>query len=171
MKIIFVDGYNVINSWPNLKEEKDASFDGARKKLIDTMHNYGTYEHCKIKIVFDAYLVKGNLQKVEDVNENVSVIFTKDGETADAYIEREIHNLGRRVEIYIVTSDMLEQQTAFQRGAVRMSSLEFYNEIQKVERKISKNTKLNLTVNRNNLSDNIDSDVLKKLEEIRRSDK
>lgn len=168
MKIIFVDGYNIINSWPNLKEEKEVSFDAARRKLIDIMHNYGSYEHCKIKVVFDAHLVKGSIQKIDDVNESVSVIFTKDGETADAYIEREVHGLGRRYEVYVVTSDSLEQQTIFQRGAVRVPSIEFYNEVQKIEQQISNKSKTNVSTNKNHLSDNIDSNILDKLEKMRR---
>lgn len=168
MKIIFVDGYNIINSWPNLKNELLLSYEGARKKLIDIMHNYGSYEHCKIKIVFDAHKVKGSIQKIDDINENVSVIFTKDGETADAYIEREVNNLGRRYEVYVVTSDSLEQQTIFQRGAVRVTSIEFYNEVQKIESQIRKKTKTNTVTTKNHLSDNIDSSVLDVLERMRR---
>lgn len=168
MKIIFVDGYNIINSWPNLKEEKDVSIDSARKKLIDIMHNYGSYEKCKVKIVFDAHLVKGSIQKIEDINENVSVVFTKDGETADAYIEKEVHTLGRRYEVYVVTSDSLEQQTIFQRGAVRVPSLEFFNEIQQVEKQIGKKTNINISTSKNHLSDNIDSNILDILEKMRR---
>ncbi len=70
MKIIFVDGYNVINSWPDLKIKKNNNFDGARRSLIDTMHNYGVYNDCKVIIVFDAHKVLGSIQKVEAVNKN-----------------------------------------------------------------------------------------------------
>ncbi len=170
MKIMFIDGYNVINSWPNLKIQKDYSFDGARQTLIDSLHNYSVYEGCKIIIVFDAHKVNRSIEKKEDINSNISIVFTKDGETADSYIEREVHNLGRRFEVYVVTSDWLEQQTIFQRGAVRMSSIEFYNEVldteNRIKRKTLKNTNLS---NKNNLLDNVDDDILEKLEAIRRS--
>lgn len=168
MKIIFVDGYNIINSWPNLVEEKEVSYEGARQKLIDIMHNYGAYEKCKVKIVFDAHKVKGSLQKIEDLNNNVSVVFTKDGETADAYIEKNVHNLGRRYEVYVVTSDSLEQQTIFQRGAIRVPALEFYNEVQGIEKEIGSEAKETSFTNKNHLSDNIDSNVLDILEKMRR---
>ncbi|NFA43282.1 NYN domain-containing protein [Clostridium botulinum] len=169
MKIIFVDGYNVINSWPDLKIKKNNNFDGARRSLIDTMHNYGVYNDCKVIIVFDAHKVLGSIQKVEAVNKNLSIIFTKDGETADSYIEKEVNLLGRKYEIIVVTSDWLEQQTIFQRGAVRMSSLEFYNEVLDVENSIRKRKNKSKILDKNILSDNIDLEILKKLEKIRRS--
>ncbi|GAA0079305.1 NYN domain-containing protein [Clostridium sp. CTA-5] len=169
MKIIFVDGYNVINSWPDLKIKKEYSFDGARKSLIDAMHNYGVYNDCKVIVVFDAHKVAGSIKKVENLNKNLEIVFTKDGETADSYIEKEVNYLGRKYEVIVVTSDWLEQQTIFQRGAVRMSSLEFYNEVINVEKSIRNKTDNNRPLDRNSLSDNIDMDVLKKLEKIRRS--
>ena len=169
MKIIFVDGYNVINSWPNLKKQRDYTFDGAREKLIDTLHNYSVFEGCKIIIVFDAYKVSRSIEKKENINNNISVVFTKDGETADAYIEREVHNIGRKYEVYVVTSDYLEQQIIFQRGAVRVSSLEFYNEVLKTENKISLGRREIEDNKKNILGDNVDEDVYKKLEAMRRS--
>lgn len=169
MKIIFIDGYNVLNSWPNLKDLKNISFDGARNKLVDILHNYGSYNDCKVILVFDGHKVAGNIENKEEINKNLSIVFTKDGETADAYIEKEVHSIGRRYEVYVVTSDWLEQQTIFQRGAVRMSSLEFYNEVIGLENKIRIKSENNMNSQKNNLGDNIDEDVLNKLEELRRS--
>ena len=169
MKTIFVDGYNVINSWPNLKQKKDFSFEAARQTLIDKLHNYGVFKACKIVLVFDAHKVMGSLEKKEEVNKNISVIFTKDGETADSYIEKQVNSLGRKHEIVVVTSDSLEQQTIFQRGAVRMSSLEFYSEMIKVEKSIKVKADKNKTIDRNSVSDNIDENTARILEEIRRS--
>ncbi len=169
MKTIFVDGYNVINSWPNLKQKKDFSFDGARQTLIDKLHNYGVFKACRIILVFDAHKVVGSLEKKEEVNKNISVVFTKDGETADSYIEKKVNTLGRKHEIVVVTSDNLEQQTVFQRGAVRMSTLEFYNEVLKVEKSIRLKTDKSKNSNKNSISDNIDDRIAEKLEEIRRS--
>lgn len=169
MKIIFIDGYNVINSWPNLKSEKKYSFDGARQTLIDKMHNYSAYEKCKVIIVFDAQNSKRNVEHKEATNKNISIVFTKDGETADAYIEREVHNMGRKYEVYVVTSDRLEQETIFQRGAIRISSLEFYNEVIKTEHNITLEKMKNEVIPRNKLLDNVDDNVFKALEAIRRS--
>jgi predicted RNA-binding protein with PIN domain len=169
VKTIFVDGYNVINSWPNLKQKKDSSFEGARQTLIDKLHNYGVFKACKIVVVFDAHKVVGSLEKKEEVNKNISIVFTKDGETADSYIEKKVNALGRKHEIVVVTSDSLEQQIVFQRGAVRMSSLEFYNEIVKVEKSIQLKADKNKSTHKNSISDNIDDEIAKILEEIRRS--
>ncbi len=169
MKTIFVDGYNVINSWPNLKQTKEFSFEAARQTLIDKLHNYGVFKACKIVLVFDAHKVAGSLEKREQVNQNISVVFTKDGETADSYIEKKVNALGRKYEIVVVTSDSLEQQTVFQRGAVRMSSLEFYNEVLKVEKSIKIKTNKNKSLDKNSISDNIDDKIAEMLEQIRRS--
>ena len=80
MKILFVDGYNVINSWPNLKMNKDEDFDGVRKSLTDSMHTYAVYNNYKVIIVFDAYKVNGSIEKTEVVNKNLEIVFTKEGE-------------------------------------------------------------------------------------------
>lgn len=169
MKLIFVDGYNVVNSWKNLKKDKEISLDTARQKLIDILHNYGAINECRVILVFDGYKVSGNLENKYEHNKNLTVIFTKDGETADAYIEREVNELGRRFEVYVVTSDWLEQQTIFQRGAVRISSVEFYNLVFKTSEDIKKNAKKLDGSNKNSLQDNLNEEVLKKLEAIRRS--
>jgi predicted RNA-binding protein with PIN domain len=169
LKILFVDGYNVINSWPNLKMNKDEDFDGVRKSLTDSMHTYAVYNNYKVIIVFDAYKVNGSIEKTEVVNKNLEIVFTKEGETADSYIERKVHEIGKRYEVCVVTSDGLEQQTIFHGGASRVSSIEFYNEIKAMEKTIKAENKPNKIQNKNHLQDNINNDVLKKLEEIRRS--
>lgn len=168
MKFIFIDGYNVINSWSNLKHEKEVSLDSARQKLIDILHNYGAIHGCKIMLVFDGYKVARNLESKYEYNKNLTVVFTKSGETADAYIEREIHNIGRRFEVSVVTSDSLEQQTIFQRGATRISSIEFYNMVFDTSEDIRRATKKVYTSHKSTVQDNIDDDVLKKLEAMRR---
>lgn len=168
LKIIFVDGYNVLNSWPDFKSEIQESFESARKKLTDVMHNYGTYTNSRVILVFDGYKVNRNMQNKEEINKNLTIVYTKDGETADSYIERNVHLMGRRAEVYVVTSDGLEQQTIFQRGAARISSLEFYNEIIKMNEIVRFNTEQSKSSDKNHLQDNVDLEVLKKLEEIRR---
>ena len=169
MKFVFVDGYNVINSWRILLEEKEISLDSARQKLIDMLHNYGAINGCKVLIVFDGYKVAGNNRSKYEYNKNLTVVFTKDGETADAYIEREVHGLGRKYEVYVVTSDSLEQQTIFQRGAVRISSIEFYNMVLEATKDVKKSFTVTNYTSKNTVQDNIEDDVFKKLEAIRRS--
>ncbi len=168
MKTVFVDGYNVINSWPNLKKIKDYSYESSRQQLMDTLQNYSEFKGYKIFIVFDAHMVKGSLQKKERLG-NLVVIFTKEGETADNYIEKMVNNIGRKSEVCVVTSDSLEQQVAFQRGATRMSSIEFYHEVISVEKKIQIKTEKKYLEKRNWLEERIDKETLEKLEKIRRS--
>ena len=168
MKFIFIDGYNVINSWSNLKKEKEISLDSARQKLIDILHNYGAIHQCKIMLVFDGYRVVGNLENKYEYNKNITIIFTKSGETADAYIEREIHNIGRRFEVSVVTSDSLEQQTIFQRGATRISSIEFYNMVFNTSDDIKRASTKSNQYDKSTLQDNVDEDILNKLEAMRR---
>lgn len=169
MRFVFVDGYNVVNSWDILKKEKSISLESARQKLIDILDNYGAINGCKVILVFDGYKVAGNRESKYEYNKNLVVIFTKDGVTADAYIEKEVNHIGRKYEVHVVTSDSLEQQTIFQRGAVRISSIEFYNLVCKTNEDIKHNSKKVNSSDKNVLLDNIDDDVLKKLEAMRRS--
>ena len=168
MKTIFVDGYNVINSWPNLKSIKDYSYESSRQQLIDSLQNYTEFKGYKMFIVFDAQLVKGSIQKKERQGDLV-IVFTKEGETADDYIERMVNNIGRKSEVCVVTSDSLEQQVTFQRGAIRMSSIEFYHEVISTQKKIQINIEKNHLEKRNRLEERIDEKTLEKLEKIRRS--
>jgi len=169
LRNIFVDGYNVINSWPELRDIKDYSFEAARQKLIDYLQNYGAFKGYKIILVFDAHMVSGSLQKKEKISEHLSVVYTKEGETADTYIEKTIDSIGRKTEVCVVTSDSLEQQLVFQRGAIRISSLEFYFDVKETENRISVKTQKKYSEKRDLLEDRIQKDVLEKLEKIRRS--
>lgn len=168
MKVLFVDAYNVINSWSLLSIMKDYNFDAARQKLIDMMQNYAAYRGCRVFIVFDGHKVPGNLEKRERMD-NVVVVFTKEGETADNFIEKSIDNLEKKVDVTVVTSDAMEQLLAFQRGATRMSSLEFYNEVVDIRKNIEKRTEKKFSEDRNLLEDRVEESVLEKLEKIRRS--
>lgn len=168
MKQIFVDGYNVINSWNELVREKECSYEAARSKLIDLLLNYAAFNGCKIILVFDAHMVKGSIEKKERMA-NLTVVFTKADETADSYIERIVNNIGRKSEVYVVTSDSLEQQLIFQRGANRVSSIEFKSWIEGSKGRISNECKNIASNSKNLLSEVIDEESAKKLERIRRS--
>lgn len=168
MKRIFVDGYNVINSWPNLRLAKEVSYESARVKLIDTMLNYSSFNGSYVIVVFDAHMVKGAIQKKEKIG-NVTVVFTKEGETADTYIEKTVNSIGRLKEVYVVTSDCLEQQLIFQRGAIRITSLEFYHKVSKCTKGINKSCAKKRYENKILLEDVIGNEMAEKLEKIRRS--
>ncbi|MBC2582524.1 NYN domain-containing protein [Clostridium sp. DJ247] len=169
MKNIFVDGYNVINNWPGLKCIKEYSLESAREQLIEILSNYAAYRGYKIFIVFDAHMVSGSIEKKEKVNNNIITVFTKEGETADNFIEKMVNKVGRKFDVCVVTSDALEQQIVFQRGATRMSSIEFYHEIQSIESKIKVRLEKKYSEKKNTLEDVVDKDILEKLEKIRRS--
>lgn len=168
MKNIFVDGYNIIHSWPKLKEVKDYNFDSARQELLDILQNYAEYKDCRIFLVFDAHMVSGSIEEKKRIG-NVIIVFTKEGETADSFIEKTVDNIGRKQEVCVVTSDSLEQQVAFQRGATRMSSMEFYFEVKNVEEKINAKSKEKKFKQKLSLEDRIEKDILQKLEKIRRN--
>ena len=168
MRTLFVDGYNIINSWPNLKTVKEYSYESSRLQLIGILQNYVAFKGYKMFIVFDAQFVKGSIQK-KDRQGNLVVVFTKEGETADSYIERMINNIGRNIEVCVITSDSLEQQITFQRGATRMSSIEFYHEVISTQKKIEIEIEEKYLEKRNWLEERIDKNTLEKLEKMRRS--
>lgn len=163
-----MDGYNVINSWPELNKLKNDSYESARAKLIDLLLNYAAFKGCKVIVVFDAHMVKGSLEKKERIG-NLTIVFTKADETADSYIERTINNIGRKSEVYVVTSDSLEQQLIFQRGANRVSSWEFYHWINDEKSRIAKSCETMGGPRKISVEEYIDKECAEKLEKIRRS--
>lgn len=132
---LLVDGYNVIFSWDNLKKLADSSIDGARNALINILCNYQGYKRCEVIVVFDAYKVKGNHREIEKVN-NITVVYTKEAETADMYIEKASLDLAKKHKVRVVTSDALEQVIILGNGALRVSSREFQAEVKSAEENI-----------------------------------
>lgn len=132
---LLVDGYNVIFSWDNLKKLSQDNIEGARHTLINILCNYQGYKKCEVILVFDAYKVKGNTREVEKVN-NINIVYTKEAETADMYIEKVSHRLAKNHKVRVVTSDALEQLIILEGGALRVSSREFLFEIQQAEEDI-----------------------------------
>lgn len=126
---LLVDGYNVIHSWPELKELAKTHLAVARERLIDILANYQGYKQCVLIIVFDAYQVKQNLGHQEK-RHNVHVVYTKEAQTADMYIERVTHQLASEYRVVVATSDALEQSIVIGRGARRMSSRELALEVE-----------------------------------------
>ncbi len=129
---LLVDGYNIIFAWENLREIAKDNLDLAREQLINTLCNYGGFKQCKIILVFDAYKVKGNHGEVENIN-NISVVYTKEAETADTYIERVTHELSKNNSVRVATSDGLEQLIILGNGAYRISAETFLKEVRLVE--------------------------------------
>jgi predicted RNA-binding protein with PIN domain len=165
MKRVYIDGYNVINAWSDLK---DLDLGAARDKLVEYMINYASFYGAKVTIVFDAHRVSGNSQHKE-YRAPVEVVYTKDKETADAYIERAVDELGRKVEVLVVTSDNLEQQIIFGRGAQRMSSMEFRASFEVAAKHISEKAEALSDRKSMKLFEHMDEESREKLEKIRRN--
>lgn len=132
---LLVDGYNVIFAWDSLKELSNGNIEGARNALINILCNYQGYKKCEVILVFDAYKVKGSTREIEKIN-NINIVYTKEAETADMYIEKVSHKLAKNNKVRVVTSDALEQLIILGNGALRVSSREFLYEIQKAEEDI-----------------------------------
>lgn len=127
---LIVDGYNVINSWPDLIKLKEESYDHARLKLLEVLMNYYGTVKKQIILVFDAHNVKGGLERKESYP-GVEVIYTREGETADMLIERLAAEFAPRANVFVATSDWIEQSVILQKGAYRMSARELLTEIQR----------------------------------------
>lgn len=132
---LLVDGYNVIFSWDNLKKLTKDNIEAGKNILINILCNYQGYKKCEVILVFDAYKVKGNNREVEKVN-NINIVYTKEAETADSYIEKVSHELAKKHKVRVVTSDALEQFIILGNGALRVSSREFLEEIEQAEKDI-----------------------------------
>ncbi len=131
---LLVDGYNVIFAWEQLKKLAESSIDGARNALVNILCNYQGYKKCEVILVFDAYKVKGN-REIEKVD-NINIVYTKEAETADMYIEKVSHQLAKNHKVRVVTSDALEQLIILGAGALRVSSRAFLQEVQAAEEDI-----------------------------------
>ena len=132
---LLVDGYNIIFAWDELKKAAEENLDLARSMLINMLCNYQGFRQCILILVFDAYKVKGSVGEVEKVN-NITVVYTKEAETADTYIEKATHDLSREHRVRVATSDNLEQTIILGNGAYRISASEFYDEIKRTEKAI-----------------------------------
>ena len=125
---LLVDGYNVIFAWDDLREAAACGLDGARQKLADILCNYRGSHSCEVILVFDAYRVKGNPGTVVPYH-NIHIVYTKEAETADMYIEKATFQLARKRRVRVVTSDGMEQMIILGHGALRVSAQMFREEI------------------------------------------
>ena len=132
---LLVDGYNVIFAWDELRKMADANLDAARRHLMDILCNYAGYKRCVPILVFDAYKVRGGTREVEK-HHNLYVVYTKEAETADMYIERATHELAKDHRTRVVSSDGAEQIIVLGNGALRVSARAFAEEVAAVEKEI-----------------------------------
>ena len=163
---LLVDGYNVIFAWEELNELAKASIDAARNKLMDILSNYQGFTGCTLILVFDAYKVKGSQGEVQKYH-NIYVVYTKEAETADQYIEKTTHEIGRKYKVTVATSDALEQVIVMGQGAYRMSARDFYEEVERTEKQIREINEQQHGEKRNYLFDYAKEEDAKHMEEVR----
>ena len=132
---LLVDGYNIIFAWEELKRLADRSLDLARSELINRLCSYRGFRQCELILVFDAYRVKERERSVENIS-GISVVYTKEAETADSFIEKTAHDLSKQHRVRVATSDGLEQVIIMGDGALRVSASEFKSEVEQAERAV-----------------------------------
>ena len=134
---LLVDGYNIIFAWDELNALAKDSLEAARHKLMDILCNYQGYQKCNLILVFDAYRVPGSPGSIEQYH-NIHVVYTKEAETADMFIEHVTHEIGKGRRVRVATSDGMEQIIILGHGALRVSARMFHEEVQNVEKQIRK---------------------------------
>ncbi len=132
---LLVDGYNIIFAWDELRDLARTNIDGARQRLIDILCNYQGYVSCRLILVFDAYKVEGHTEEILK-HHNIHVVYTREAETADQYIEKVAHEIGRRHAVTVATSDGLEQVIILGQGCRRMSAQGLKEEVERVSAEI-----------------------------------
>ena len=130
-----VDGYNIIYAWEDLKELADVNIDAARGKLMDLLCNYQGIKKSELIVVFDAYRVKGHDTEIMDYH-NIHVVYTKEAETADQYIEKFAHEHGRKYDVTVATSDGLEQIIIRGQGCRLLSARELKKDMEEVQKQL-----------------------------------
>ena len=134
-ELLVVDGYNIIFAWDELNALSKESLDAARHRLMDILCNYQGFKKCVLILVFDAYRVPGSPGSIEQYH-NIHVVYTKEAETADMFIERVTHEIGKNRRVRVATSDGMEQVIILGHGALRVSARMFHEEVQDVEKEI-----------------------------------
>lgn len=165
---LIVDGYNVLNAWPELSKLRDESLEHARDKLLDIVAGYSAFKGYEATVVYDAHL-SANEPVVEQCG-GVTVVYTAEGQTADSYIEKLVYGLVRQHKtVYVVTSDWAEQMAILGSGAYRISAREMHRDWQASCKQQRKDyTENPLAYQRNEVGNRVSAEVLKKLDELRR---
>lgn len=139
---LIIDGYNVLFAWPDLEIIRNESLESARTKLVEILTNYSALAEEKIILVFDAYQT-GNKESVELISDKLKIIYSQQGETADSLIEKLVSSGISSGRVYVATSDWAEQSMIFGLGAYRITPLELYDRIKKLNREAYKHLEVN----------------------------
>jgi ribosomal protection tetracycline resistance protein len=162
---LLVDGYNIIFAWPELKELADDNMDGARMKLLDTLSNYQGIRKCQIIVVFDAYRVQGHFEEVIDYH-NIHMVYTREAQTADQYIEKFAYDYQKEYNITVATSDGLQQIIIRGAGCALLSARELKVEIEGANERLKQDYLEIQGIDRNYLVDALSPTTKRQMEEI-----
>ena len=163
---LLVDGYNIIFSWEELNELAKVNVESARTKLMDILSNYQGYKKMNLILVFDAYRVEGGQGSVQKYH-NIYVVYTKEAETADQYIEKTVHAIGRKYNVTVATSDALEQVIILGQGGRRMSAHDLEEEIIAMRREIREQYTEKRPEGKNYLFDHLNDEMSDLMEDVR----
>lgn len=163
---LLVDGYNIIFAWEELHELAKINIDGARGRLMDILSNYQGIRKCTLILVFDAYKVEGFPGEIQQYH-NIHVVYTKEAETADQYIEKVAHEIGRKYEVTVATSDGTEQVIIRGQGCHLLSAKELHTEIVLAQKELRENHMEKAESTKNYLFHYLDEETAKEMEEVR----
>lgn len=161
-EFLLVDGYNIIFAWDELKELADRNIDSARDKLMDILCNYQGYKKCQLMVVFDAYRVKGHDTEVSEYH-NIFVVYTKEAETADSYIEKFAHKNSNKYDITVATSDRLEQMIIMGQGCRALSARSLLEEVTIAVKELRNELDVHNPKEKHTIGDALSEDALKEL--------
>lgn len=164
---LLVDGYNIIFAWEELKELAEHTIDGARGRLLDILCNYQGMKRCELIVVFDAYRVQGHVEECLTYH-NIRVVYTKEAETADQYIEKFAHANGKKNDVTVATSDYLEQIIIRGQGCRLMSAKELEEEIHRSGEVLHQEYEAKRTgeKNKNYLFDSVSEETKRQIKEL-----
>ena len=163
---LLVDGYNIIFSWEELNELANENIHAACDKLMDILSNYQGYRKCTLILVFDAYKVEGHVEEIITYH-NIYVVYTKEAETADQYIEKTVHRIGRQYQVTVATSDGLEQVIIMGQGAHRISAQGLKKEIEDTEKTAREEWHQRRQSSKTYLFDHMSEEMQEQMEKIR----
>lgn len=163
---LLVDGYNIIFSWEELNELAKENIHAACDKLMDILSNYQGYRKCTLILVFDAYKVEGHVEEIVPYH-NIYVVYTKEAETADQYIEKTVHRIGRQYQVTVATSDGLEQVIIMGQGAHRISAQGLKKEIEDTEKTAREEWHQRRQSSKTYLFDHMSEEMQEQMEKIR----
>lgn len=163
---LLVDGYNIIFAWEDLKELSQTNMEGARNQLMDLLCNYQGFRKCTVILVFDAYKVEGGQGEVMKYH-NIHVVYTKEAETADQYIEKTAHEIGKKYEVTVATSDALEQVIVMGQGARRLSAQGLREELEFVQKQIQEAVAERKEDSKNYLFHHLPEEMTDMMEDVR----